>query len=288
MALKTQITTLPSLGLLLTVPAFSQDVLDPIVVTGSRYPESLKNTPVRTEVIGREILRNRGLRSLAEAVEYSPGLRVESNCQNCNQQSVQMLGLPQQYIGILNDGLPNFSALAGVYGIEQIPAGLIGQIEVVKGGGSVLYGPGAVAGVINLIPRDPEVSGGRISLRMQSMPGDNIGEPPGGSFFGLYDHVSDDGSFKATFYGGFDRLQPADLAGDGFSDVSSRDLWTGGFRTTWEPGTGHRLTLDAFISEENRLGGDLSVFRGTPVNRGLIAEEITSRRQVITAKWLAD
>ncbi|MDA7611055.1 Plug domain-containing protein, partial [bacterium] len=138
---------------LISAPAISQDFLEPVVVTGSRYKEYLKDTPVRTEIIDREIFQNRGIRSLAEAVEYSPGIRVETTCQNCNQQAIQMLGLPQQYIGILSDGLPNFSALAGVYGIEQIPAGLIGQIEIVKGGGSVLYGPGAVAGVINLIPR---------------------------------------------------------------------------------------------------------------------------------------
>ena len=79
-------------------------------MTGSRYKEYLKDTPVRTEIIDREIFQNRGIRSLAEAVEYSPGIRVETTCQNCNQQAIQMLGLPQQYIGILSDGLPNFSA----------------------------------------------------------------------------------------------------------------------------------------------------------------------------------
>ena len=203
---------------LLSSSAIAQDFLETVVVTGSCHQEQLKDTPVRTEVIDREILQNRGIRSLAEAVEYSPGIRVETTCQNCNQQAIQMLGLPQQYIGILNDGLPNFSALAGVYGIEQIPAGLIGQIEIVKGGGSVLYGPGAVAGVINLIPRDPDVSGGQFSLGTQTMPGDTFGQDLGGSFFGLYDYVSPESAFKATIFGGFDRIQPTDLAGDGFTD----------------------------------------------------------------------
>ena len=117
----------------------------------------------------------------------------------------------------MNDGLPNFSALAGVYGIEQIPAGLIGQIEIVKGGGSVLYGPGAVAGVINLIPRDPQKTGGTVFTRFENhargIPSDKNPEEASSR---LYDHVSQDGSFKATFFGGFDRIQPTDLAGDGF------------------------------------------------------------------------
>ena len=120
--------------------AFSQlDALNPLVVTGSQVVEPLRDTPVRTEVIDGKYLSRTGTRSLAEAVEYSPGIRVSTNCQNCSVQSIQMFGLPQQYIGILSDGLPNFSTLAGVYGIEQIPAGTIGQIEIVKGGGSVLW-----------------------------------------------------------------------------------------------------------------------------------------------------
>lgn len=120
--------TRKAIGLLaasLPLPLSAQDFLEPVVVTGSRFLEPLKDTPVRTEVIDREILQNRGIRSLAEAIEYSPSVRIDTACQNCSQQSIQMLGLPQQYIGILNDGLPNFSTLAGVYGIEQIPAGLI-------------------------------------------------------------------------------------------------------------------------------------------------------------------
>jgi outer membrane receptor for ferrienterochelin and colicins len=272
---------------LISAPAIAQDFLEAVVVTGSRYQEYLKNTPVRTEIIDREILQNRGIRSLAEAVEYSPGIRVETTCQNCNQQAIQMLGLPQQYIGILNDSLPNFSALAGVYGIEQIPAGLIGQIEIVKGGGSVLYGPGAVAGVINLIPRDPQKTGGQFSLDSKIMPGNTFGQEPGGSFFGLYDHVSQDGSFKATFFGGFDRIQPTDLAGDGFTDVSERSLLNGGLRLVWNANPAHKFSLDYFTSDEERLGGDIKIF-GRPTNTGLIAEEIFSQRHVATAKWIAN
>jgi len=257
-----------------------------IVVTASRVEESLKNVTVRTEVIGEEVLQNRGVRSLAEAVQYSSGVRVETTCQNCNQQVIQLLGLPQQYIGILSDGLPNFSTLAGVYGVEQIPSGLIGQIEIVKGGGSVLYGPGAVAGVINLIPRDPTYTGGKVDLRIQNMRGDHFGEAPGGSAFGLYDFVSDDDKLKFTVYGGFDRVSPLDRDGDGFTEVSARDLKSGGVRTQWKPNDDHKVTFDLFISDEDRLGGAIEAFDG-PVNLAAIAEEIFTTRYVATTKWEA-
>jgi outer membrane receptor for ferrienterochelin and colicins len=75
-------------------------------------------------------------RSLAEAMEFSTGVRVENNCQNCNFSQIRLLGLEGPYTQILVDGQPVISSLAQVYGIEQIPARLIERIEVVKGGGS--------------------------------------------------------------------------------------------------------------------------------------------------------
>lgn len=274
-------------GLTFLTQATAQDALEPLVITGSSFLEPLKDTPVRTELVDQEVLQDRGTRSLAEAVTYSPGLRVDSSCNTCNSQSIQMLGLPQPYIGILSDGLPNFSSMAGVYGIEQIPAALIGQIEIVKGGGSVLYGPGAVAGVINLIPREPTITGGQISGRILGIDEAKFNTAPGGNAFGIYDYVSDDGAFKASLFGSWDRLQPIDVNGDGFTEVAERNLWTAGLRTTLRPNDQHFLSFEYFMSDEERRGGsgnDLSA----PPNFAVVAEEIFSRRQVVTTKWMAD
>ena len=48
------------------------------------------------------------------------------------------------------------SALAGVYGLEQIPTNMIERVEVVRGGGSALFGSSAIAGVINIITKEPQ------------------------------------------------------------------------------------------------------------------------------------
>ena len=56
---------------------------------------------------------------------------------------------------ILIDSRPVFSALAGVYGLEQIPSSMIERVEVIRGGGSALFGANAVGGVINVITREP-------------------------------------------------------------------------------------------------------------------------------------
>ncbi len=50
---------------------------------------------------------------------------------------------------------PIISALSGVYGLEQIPVNMIERVEVVRGGGSALFGANAVGGTINIITKDP-------------------------------------------------------------------------------------------------------------------------------------
>ena len=51
--------------------------------------------------------------------------------------------------------VPSSGALAGVYGLEQIPANMIERVEVMRGGGSALFGSSAIAGTINIITKEP-------------------------------------------------------------------------------------------------------------------------------------
>ncbi len=261
------------------------DVIEELVVTGSSLVEPLREAPVRTEVLARETIVRSASRDLAEAVEYSPGLRVETTCGNCNQQQIQMLGLPQSYISILSDGLPTFSSLAGVYGIEQIPAGLIGQVEVVKGGGSALYGSGAVAGVVNLIPRDPTETGGEIEFRLSDMAGRGGGGKTPLDFFGLHDWVLPEQDLKITAFANYGYVRPIDFDRDGFTDVSERELFAGGLRAVWEPGLDTKISFDYFISHEDRRGGEAGTAFDGPPNLAVIAEKLRSRRQVAALKW---
>lgn len=57
----------------------------------------------------------------------------------------------ETYSQILVNGRPIFSSLTGLYGLEQIPSNMIQQIEVVRGGGSALYGSSAIGGTVNII-----------------------------------------------------------------------------------------------------------------------------------------
>ena len=93
-------------------------------------------TDIVVNVVDLKIFENTDSTTLAQGLIFQPGVRVESNCQNCGFQQVRINGLDGPYTQILLDSRPIFSALSGVYGIEQIPASMIERVEVMRGGGS--------------------------------------------------------------------------------------------------------------------------------------------------------
>ncbi|MEM8934770.1 MAG: TonB-dependent receptor plug domain-containing protein, partial [Acidobacteriota bacterium] len=96
-----------------------------IVVTATRTEKRLLDVPVPVRQVSREAIDASAARTLADAIELTPGVRIESNCQNCNFSQVRLLGLEGPYTQILVDGQPTVSSLALVYGIEQFPARLL-------------------------------------------------------------------------------------------------------------------------------------------------------------------
>jgi outer membrane receptor for ferrienterochelin and colicins len=126
-----------------------------VVVTGTRTPRFVKDVPLRTEVITTKHIEEKEATNLYEAVEGISGVRVEQQCSGCNFSIIRMQGLESGHTQVLINGQPIFSGLAGVYGLQQVPTSNIERIEVVKGAGSALYGSSAIAGVINVITKEP-------------------------------------------------------------------------------------------------------------------------------------
>ena len=126
--------------------------------------EEQMKTELHQQTLGKETelanlrlqLQNVQACNLAEGLSFQSGLRVETNCQTCSYTQLRMNGLPGGYSQILINGRPVFSPLAGLYGMEQIPTNMIDRIEIVRGGGSSLYGSSAVGGVVNVITKLPK------------------------------------------------------------------------------------------------------------------------------------
>jgi outer membrane receptor for ferrienterochelin and colicins len=246
--------------------------LDDVVVTGTRTERSLSEVAVRTEVIRRSDFDTLGALTLADAVEFTSGVRVENNCQNCGFNQMRLLGLEGAYSQILIDGQPLLSSLAAVYGIEHIPARMIERIEIVKGGGSALYGPGAVAGVVNIISRDPRESGGEVDVMIQDVDGTSTV-----SAGALASAVSEDGATRLTVYGQMIDQDAYDRTGDGFSDITERQLQSFGLRLHQDVGTDAGLTLHYSRTFEDRRGGDRL---DLPEFQAEVAESVQAVRDV--------
>lgn len=224
---------------------------DQIVITGTRTGRLRRESPVRTDVIGDTVLRLASPKNLADALEYLPGARAESNCQNCNTTEIQLLGLPGAYNQILLDGLPLLSGVAAVYGVEQIPALLIERIEVVKGGASALYGPGAVAGVVNVISRPLGRTGVRGSLTYE--------RPHGESYFAASvagTFAASDAASGVSLFGHYEDAPPVDYDGDGFTELAERKLKIAGARGRLALTDNTLLLADYQFTSEDRRGGN--------------------------------
>ena len=115
-------------------------LLDEVVITGTKTFKRQTNSPIIVNVLNSQALDDVQACNLSEGLKFQPGLRVETDCQTCNYTQLRMNGLAGGYSQILINGRPIFSPLTGLYGMEQLPVNMIDKIEVVRGGGSSLYG----------------------------------------------------------------------------------------------------------------------------------------------------
>ena len=130
-------------------------LVDNVVVTANKYQTKSKEAASIVNVVSPVLFEMTNAHSMADVLNYQTGLRVEQTCSNCGLPQLRINGLEGQYSQILMDSRPIFSSLASVYGLEQIPAGMVDRVEIIRGGGSALYGANAIGGVVNIITKEP-------------------------------------------------------------------------------------------------------------------------------------
>ena len=226
--------------------------LNEVVVSATRYELDRSAAPVIVNVIGQKLFSATQSMALSEALNYQPGVRVETNCQNCGFTQVRLNGLEGAYSQILINSRPVFSALNSVYGLDQIPTNIVERIEVVRSGGSALYGSNAIAGTINVITREPVENTWQISNNFALMDG----TAPDNTFNFNGSLVSEDLKSGATFYGMFRNRDNFDANADGFTEITKLENNTFGAKIFLKPGDYSKITLDFNAIKEFRRGGD--------------------------------
>ncbi len=132
---------------------------DEVVVTGTMQPTFVSQSPVKIDVVTSNYLETylpTAASSIVEGISLVNGVQEVVACGVCFTNSISINGLPGPYTAVLMDGSPIYGNLASVYGLNGIPSTIIDRFEVIKGPSSTLYGSEAVAGVINIITKDPK------------------------------------------------------------------------------------------------------------------------------------
>ncbi len=250
-----------------------------IVVVSTRSDRRIEDEPLRVEVVAREEIEEKLLMTpgdIAMLLNETAGLRVQPTAPSLGGASVRIQGLRGRYTQILSDGLPLYGGQAGALGPLQIPPMDLGQVEVIKGVASALYGSTALGGVVNLISRRPD--GERELLLNQST--------LGGTDAVLWLESEPGARWGYTLLTGGHRQGMADVDDDGWADVPSFRRGLLRPRLFWDDGAGSSLLLTVGAMAEDREGGTRN--GGTTPAGSPYAEELETRRLDFGAvgRWL--
>ncbi len=226
--------------------------LDEVVVSATRNRVEKRNTPVIVSSIKPRLLNATQSVSLADGLNYAPGVRVENNCQNCGFTQVRLNGLEGAYTQVLLNSRPVFSSLIGVYGLEQIPTNIIERIEVVRSGGSALFGSNAIAGTVNIITKDPILNTWEVGSNLSLINNKALDRVL--TFNSSV--VADDLNSGFTLFGNYRNRESLDIDGDGFTEIVELKNNTVGAKAFLKPNDRSRISVNLNAIKEYRRGGD--------------------------------
>ncbi|MFR9497004.1 MAG: TonB-dependent receptor [Rikenellaceae bacterium] len=227
--------------------------LDQVVVSSTRSETLRRNSPNLVSMLSKDLFNTVSATTLADGLSFQTGVRVEDNCQNCGFTQVRINGLDGHYSQIMVDSRPTFSSLTGVYGLEHIPANMIDRVEVVRGGGSALYGSSAIGGTINIITKTPEYNSAEFSHTLTSigMSGALDNNTTASSSI-----ISENQKAGLSLFAQVRERDAYDADGDGFTEVPTIKSQTFGVRSFFKTSDFSRLSLQYDATNEYRRGGD--------------------------------
>ena len=241
--------------------------IDGVIVSATRSETTRKMSPTLVNVVTMDMYNKTNSTTVSQGLVFQPGVRVENNCQNCGFQQVRINGLDGQYTQILIDSRPIFSSLAGVYGIEQLPANMVDRVEVMRGGGSALFGSSAIAGTINIITKEPARNSAVLSHTLTAIGGSSAFHNSTAINASI---VSDDNKIGIAVFGQNTEKDAWDANGDGFTELSKISGQTLGFRSYIKTGLYSKLSTEYHHLQEFRRGGDNL---DLPPHEAMIAEQ---------------
>lgn len=267
----------------MSLPLFAQQTPQPaqpkpeplqeqVTVYATRTEGRLEDQTTRVELLGQEDVDEKTMMTPGNIVmmlNETSGLRVQTTSSSLGSSSVRIQGMKGRYTRFLADGLPLFGQQGAGLGLLQIPPVDLGQVEIIKGVASALYGAGAMGGVVNLIARRPRDKPIRDFIVNQTTLG---GTDVSGYLAGKFTP-----KVSGAFLGMGDWQIARDLNQDGWADLAGYGRAVARPRLFWDNGKGRSGLLTGGFTFENRTGGTLPG-HGLPATGAPYIESLESRR----------
>ena len=226
------------------------EIEEEIIVTATRTGGRIDEQPTRVEVLTREEIEEKMLMTPGDIVmmlNEMGGMRVQTTSPAMGAASVRIQGMKGRYTRVLFDGLPLAGQQVGGLGLLQIPPMDLGQVEVIKGVASALYGAGAMGGVINLVSRRPAEDPVREVLFNQS----TRGATDGVAFLAR----KFTGHWSGTLLASGHYQVKNDIDDDGWVDLAGYSRGVIRPRAFWNDGAGRNGWVTVGFTAESREGG---------------------------------
>src|SRR5215467_13358006 len=267
-------------------------VEEEVIVTATRTGRRIEDQATRVEVLDREEVEEKMMMTPGDIVmmlNEMGGLRVQATSPSLGAASVRIQGMRGRYTRLLSDGLPLFGQQGGGLGLLQIPPMDLGQVEVIKGVSSALYGAGALGGVVDLISRRPTKEPAREALVNRTS--------RGGTDATLFAAQPFTERWSGTVLVGGHWQQRNDIDDDGWADLAGYSRAVVRPRVFWHDGAGRSLFATGGAMWEERRGGTMpdavlaptgepypESLDTTRFDGGLVAQMPAAGRYVLTAR----
>ncbi len=239
-----------------------------VTVYSVRSSRTIANEPTRVEIISGEELDEKGNMKPGDIrmlLFESTGIQTQQISATSYNSSIRIQGLEGRYTQLLKDGLPMYGGFAGGLSIMQIAPLDLKQVEVIKGSASTLYGGGAIAGLVNLITKEP---GEEREISFMA----NGTTAKGLDLSGFYSEKFNKAGI--TLFGSVNTMEAYDPADIGLSAIPQSD------RYTLNPsfflyGNSTDVRIGVSGTWENRLGGSMNFIKNRTT--GYFEENKTDR-----------
>jgi outer membrane receptor for ferrienterochelin and colicins len=261
------------------------------VIGATRTDKRLEDQAMRVEVLAREEIEEKMMMTpgdISMMLNEMGGMRVQATSPSLGAASVRVQGMRGRYTRVLSDGLPLFGEVGGL-GLLQIPPMDLGQVEVIKGVASALYGAGAMGGVVNLSSRRPAQAAQQDYLFNRSTRGATDGvvfvagplTPRWGASLLVGGHWQDKN----------------DVDDDGWADLAGYSRGVVRPRVFWDGGSGRTVFATAGATYEDRQGGTIDgrtlpatglpyveALNTTRYDAGAVVQVVAAGRYVVSAR----